>query len=74
MHWLNEAKVPEKLKAVFIYLNNGEPINAPMIGKLLKHVYRETKEVYIHISFDRFNFSRCFRMKSKHYLINLCSN
>jgi hypothetical protein len=50
MHWFNEAKVPEKLKAIFIYLNNGEPINAVMIGKLLKHVYRETKEVYLLIN------------------------
>jgi hypothetical protein len=47
MHWFNEAKTPEKLRAIFIYLNNGEPINAVMIGKLLKHVYRETREVHI---------------------------
>ncbi|UJR21492.1 hypothetical protein I4U23_024576 [Adineta vaga] len=44
MHWFDEATVNDKLSALFIYLNNGEPIDASMIGKLLKHVYRETKE------------------------------
>ena len=37
--------MPEKLRAIFYYLNNGEPIDAAMLGRLLKHIYRETKEV-----------------------------
>ena len=45
MQWLEGASIQDKLGAVYLYLNNGEPINAVMIGKLLKHVYRETKEV-----------------------------
>jgi hypothetical protein len=47
MQWLEGASIQDKLGALFIYLNNGEPINAIMISKLLKHVYRETKEVCI---------------------------
>ena len=34
-----------KLTAIYLYLNNGEPINAPMLAKLLKHVYPEAREV-----------------------------
>lgn len=45
MQWFEGASIQDKLGALFIYLNNGEPINAALIGKLLKHVYRETKEV-----------------------------
>ena len=45
MQWFEGASTQDKLAALFVYLNNGDPINATMIGKLLKHVYRETKEV-----------------------------
>jgi len=47
MQWLESASIQDKLGALFVYLNNGDPINATMISKLLKHVYRETKEVCI---------------------------
>jgi hypothetical protein len=47
MQWFEAASIQDKLGAIFIYLNNGDPINANMISKLLKHVYRETKEVGI---------------------------
>jgi hypothetical protein len=47
MQWLDGASVQEKLAGVFLYLNNGGPISAVMIGKLLKHVYPETKDVRI---------------------------
>lgn len=52
MQWFEAASLQDKLGAIFIYLNNGDPINAPMIGKLLKHVYRETKEVENAIKFE----------------------
>ena len=45
MQWFDAALMPEKLRAIFYYLNNGEPIDATMLGRLLKHIYRETKEV-----------------------------
>jgi hypothetical protein len=45
MQWLDAANIDQKLAALFLYLNNGEPITAPMISKLLKHVYPETKNV-----------------------------
>ncbi|CAF0924032.1 unnamed protein product [Adineta steineri] len=44
MHWFDEASIHDKLGALYIYLNNGEPIDANMISKLLKHVYRETRD------------------------------
>ncbi len=47
MQWLEGASIQDKLGALFIYLNNGDPIDAIMISKLLKHIYRETKEVCI---------------------------
>ncbi len=47
MQWFESASIHDKLGAIFMYLNNGDPINALMISKLLKHVYRETKEVCI---------------------------
>jgi hypothetical protein len=45
MQFLDGASVDKKLSALFFYLNNGEPITAVMISKLLKHVYPETKDV-----------------------------
>ena len=57
MHWFDEASINDKLSALFIYLNNGDAIDAPMIAKLLKHVYRETKDVGDKLSFD-FNLYR----------------
>ena len=45
MQFLDSATIDKKLSALFFYLNNGAPITAVMISKLLKHVYRETKEV-----------------------------
>ena len=45
MQWFDSASIQDKLGALFIYLNNGDPIDAVMISKLLKHVYPETKEV-----------------------------
>jgi hypothetical protein len=45
MHWLDEANVQNKLAAIFLYLNNGAPITAPMISKLLVFIYPETKPV-----------------------------
>jgi len=47
MQWFESASIQDKLGAIFMYLNNGDPINAIMISKLLKHVYRETKEVCV---------------------------
>ena len=49
MQWLEASSIQDKLGAIFVYLNNGDPINATMIGKLLKHIYRETKEVCLKI-------------------------
>jgi hypothetical protein len=45
MQWLDGANTERKLAAIFYYLNNGDPITANMISKLLKHVYPETKDV-----------------------------
>jgi hypothetical protein len=45
MQFLDAASIESKLSAVYFYLNNGEPINALMISKLLKHVYPEMKDV-----------------------------
>jgi hypothetical protein len=45
MQFLDGASIEKKLAAVFFYLNNGEPITAPMISKLLKHVYPEARDV-----------------------------
>jgi hypothetical protein len=47
MQWLDGADIRNKLGAIYMYLNNGEPIDAIMIGRLLKHVYPETNEVCI---------------------------
>ncbi|CAF3522486.1 unnamed protein product, partial [Rotaria sp. Silwood2] len=44
MQWLDGATIPQKLAAVYHYLNNGEPIGSDMISKLLKHVYSEAKD------------------------------
>jgi len=45
MQWLDGANTESKLSAIYYYLNNGQPVNAVMISKLLKYVYPETKEV-----------------------------
>lgn len=45
MQFLDGASVERKLSAVFFYLNNGEPITAVMISKLLPHVYPQAKDV-----------------------------
>lgn len=47
MQWLDSANVQDKLSAIYYYLNNGEPIDSMMISKLLRHVYRDAKEVRI---------------------------
>lgn len=47
MQWFDSASVEDKLTGIYYYLNNGEPIDITMISKLLRHVYRETKEVCI---------------------------
>lgn len=44
MQFLDNATIEKKLSAIFLYLNNGEPITAMMISKLLRHVYPETKD------------------------------
>ncbi|CAF0910614.1 unnamed protein product [Rotaria sordida] len=44
MQWLDAATIPQKLAAVYHYLNNGEPIDSQMISKLLKHVYLDSKD------------------------------
>ena len=76
MQWFEAASLQDKLGAIFVYLNNGDPINATMIGKLLKHVYRETKEVENLMKFEKNTptLSHFFRRKSKHCRMNLCNN
>ncbi|CAF1013617.1 unnamed protein product [Adineta ricciae] len=54
MHWFEDASINDKLSALFIYLNNGEPIDAVMIAKLLKHVYRESKDDDIRLISNQF--------------------
>ncbi|CAF0780810.1 unnamed protein product [Adineta steineri] len=39
MKWFDEVKLHRKLEAIFLYLNNGDPINAVFLAKLLKHMY-----------------------------------
>lgn len=76
MQFLDGATIENKLAAVFLYLNNGDPITAAMISKLLKHVYPETKDVCQRTLTlkRRQSFFILFRMKSKLSLINLCDN
>lgn len=45
MQFLDGTTIEKKLSAVFYYLNNGEPINAAMMSKLLPHVYPQAKDV-----------------------------
>ena len=45
MQFLDGTTIERKLSAVFYYLNNGEPINAAMMSKLLPHVYPQAKDV-----------------------------
>jgi len=45
MQWLDGADTEKKLLAIYYYLNNGEPINAVMISRLLKYIYPEAKDV-----------------------------
>ena len=45
MQFLDGATIERKLSAVFYYLNNGEPVNAAMMSKLLPHVYPQAKDV-----------------------------
>lgn len=79
MQWIEAASIQDKLGAIFVYLNNGDPINATMISKLLKHVYRETKEVrensfQFETRKNELNFHYFNRMKSKPYRMNSCNN
>ena len=45
MQWFENAKVDEKIRAIYHYLNNGDPIDAGMLSKLFRHLYPETDEV-----------------------------
>ena len=47
VQWFEMANNEDKLRAIFLYVNNGDPIDAVMISKLLKHIYRETREVFL---------------------------
>ena len=60
MQWLDGADMRAKLTAIYLYLNNGEPISAPMIAKLLKHVYPETREVCHSLSLIQVGCPRAF--------------
>lgn len=45
MQFFDGTSVDRKLAAIFLYLNNGEPVTAPMISKLLQYVYPQAKDV-----------------------------
>ena len=76
MQFLDGASVEKKLAAIFFYLNNGEPVSAVMISKLLPHVYPQTKDVCSSLIDENVNLTQLliYRMKSKHYLYNSCDN
>ncbi|CAF3162391.1 unnamed protein product [Rotaria socialis] len=44
MFWLDGASLDAKLVGVFLYLNNGGPITAPMIAVLLRYLYTDIKD------------------------------
>ncbi|CAF1992857.1 unnamed protein product [Rotaria magnacalcarata] len=44
MFWLDGASLDAKLAGVFLYLNNGGPITAPMIAVLLRYLYTDVKD------------------------------
>jgi len=45
MQWLDRADLDMKLEAIYLYLNNGEPIDAPFLTTVFVHMYPDMTDV-----------------------------